>query len=60
MLASIVQHLACWLGRHEWESRGGSFGTLGLGVRSASRFFSPPDARNPDVGARIARVVNAD
>ena len=40
--------------------RGGSFGTLGLGVRSASRFFSPPDARNPDVGARIARVVNAD
>ena len=37
--------------------RGGSFGTLGLGVRSASRFFSPPDARTPDVGARIVRVL---
>ena len=40
--------------------RGGSFGTLGLGGRSASRFFSPPDARSPDVGVRIAREVAAD
>ena len=40
--------------------RGGSFGTLGLGVRSASRFFSPPDARTPDVGARIVRIVEVD
>ena len=40
--------------------RGGSFGTLGLGVRSASRFFSPPDARTPDVGARILRVADPD
>ena len=40
--------------------RGGSFGTLGLGGRSASRFFSPPDARSPDVGVRIAREVSAD
>ena len=40
--------------------RGGSFGTLGLGVRSASRFFSPPDARTPDVGARILREIDTD
>ena len=40
--------------------RGGSFGTLGLGVRSASRFFSPPDARSPDVGARIAEVLRSE
>ncbi|MDE2743920.1 MAG: formylglycine-generating enzyme family protein [Gemmatimonadota bacterium] len=40
--------------------RGGSFGTLGLGGRSASRFFSPPDARSPDVGVRIAREVTTD
>lgn len=26
MLASIVERLACWLGWHDWESRGGSFG----------------------------------
>ena len=37
--------------------RGGSFGTLGLGVRSASRFFSPPDAHSPDVGGRIVRII---
>jgi len=42
------------------SGRGGSFGTLGLGVRSASRFFSPPDARTPDVGTRILRVVESD
>ena len=33
---------------------------LGLGGRSASRFFSPPDARSPDVGVRIAREVTTD